>query len=141
MLKLNKYTLLLLGVYCIPFVFLSMYDDMKNYSMIVYGITLIVLSYLAFLAKRKSSFIVLVAANILSFFSSYLWLTRVVEFEERGYYFSPFTPVQLLLFASVLFGLLQVAVYLFTKRPEYKNSAKHGAVVMKNEGVGESEKK
>lgn len=55
--KLNKYTILLLGVCCIPFIFLSMYNDYKNYSMIVYGLMIIVILYLAFLAKRKSSFI------------------------------------------------------------------------------------
>ncbi|WP_432361489.1 hypothetical protein [Sporosarcina sp. UB5] len=113
--KLNKYTILLLAVYCIPFVFLSMYDDYKNYSMIVYGLMIIAVWYFAFLAKRKSSFIVLLIANILSFLSSYSWVLRVNKVEEWEGYFKPFSSVQLLVLVTVLIILLQVAVYLFTR--------------------------
>lgn len=112
--KLNKYTILLLAFYCIPFVFLSMYDDYKNYSMIVYGLMIIVILYLAFLAKRKSSFIVLLIANILSFLSSYSWVLRVNKIEEWEGYFKPLSSVQLLVLVTVLIVLLQVVVYLFT---------------------------
>lgn len=113
--KLNKYTILLLAVYCIPFVFLSMYDDYKNYSMIVYGLMIIVIWYLAFLEKRKSSFIVLLIANILSFLSSYSWVLRVNKIEEWEGYFKPLSSVQLLVLVTVLIVLLQVAVCLFTR--------------------------
>ncbi|WP_419959473.1 hypothetical protein [Psychrobacillus sp. BM2] len=112
--KLNKYTILLLAVYCIPFVFLSMYDDYKNYSMIVYGLMIIFILYLAFLAKRKSSFIFLLIANILSFLSSYSWVLRVNKIEVWEGYFKPLSSVQLLVLVTVLIVLLQVAVYLFT---------------------------
>lgn len=121
--KLNKNTLLILAVYCIPFVFLSMYDDLKNYSMIVYGLSVIVICYCAYLAKRKSSFIVLLAANTLSFFSSYFWIKSVAEIQEKGYYFSPLTPVQLLVAVTILFFLLQVGVYCFTKSHGNKKHA------------------
>lgn len=121
--KVNKYALLLLAVYCMPFVFLSMYDDLRNYSMIVYGISLIVFWCGAFLAKRKSSLIVLVVANILSFTSSYLWVRIVTGISDKGYYFSPFTPEQLLIFASVLFWILQGIVYLLTKPHNESNGS------------------
>lgn len=117
--KLNKYTILLMVIYCIPFVFLSMYNDYRNYSIIVYGLIVIVIWYFAFLAKRKSSFLVLLAANILSFLSSYFWVLHVNQIEEWEGYFKPFSSVQLLVFATVLISLLQVAVYLFTGPADY----------------------
>ena len=117
--KLNKFAIIILAVYCIPFVFLSMYDDYKNYSMIVYGLMIIIVWYFAFLAKRKSSFLVLLIANILSFLSSYIWVLRVNKIEEWQGYFKPFSSVQALVFFTILIVLLQVVVYLFTRPADY----------------------
>ena len=122
--KLNKYAILLLAVYCIPFVFLSMYDDHKNYSMIVYGLMIIAIWYFAFLAKRKSSFIVLLIGNILSFLSSYFWVLRVDKIGEWGGYFKPLSSVQALVFFTILIVLLQIAVYLFTRPADYRKNGK-----------------
>jgi hypothetical protein len=117
--KPNKYTILLMVVYCIPFVFLSMYDDYKNYSMIVYGLMIMAVWYFAFLAKRKSSFLVLLIANILSFLSSYFWILHVNKIEDWEGYFKPFSSVQLFVFNTVIIILLQGAVYLFTRTADY----------------------
>lgn len=118
--KLNKYTLLILVVYCIPFAFLSMYVDLTKQSIVVYIVTILFVSFMAFLAKRKSSLIVLLGANSLSLIHSYVWVTYVTEFEERGYYFSPFMPETLVIVVTVLFVLLQLAVYVFTKPSRYQ---------------------
>ncbi|WOV87005.1 hypothetical protein QWT69_14170 [Sporosarcina oncorhynchi] len=118
--KVNNYAIMLLIVYCVPFVFLSMYDDYKNYSMIVYGITLVIIVFFAFLAKRKSSLMVLITANILSFLSSYFWVKRMDEMEDWGYYFKPLEPSQLVMLVTVLGVLLQLIVFLLTKRVGYK---------------------
>ncbi|MCM3711464.1 hypothetical protein [Sporosarcina luteola] len=122
--KLNKYTLLLLAVYCIPFVFLSMYNDYKNYSIIVYGLMIIAVWYFASLAKRKSSFFVLLIANILSFLSSYFWVLRVNKVEEWEGYFKPFSSDKFLVFVTVLIVLLQGAVYLCTRPADYERKVK-----------------
>jgi len=97
-----------------------MYDDLTNQSMVVYIVTIIFVSFMAFLAKRKSTLIVLLVANSLSFFHSYVWVARVTEFEKRGYYFSPFLPETLVIVVTVLFVLLQLAVYVFTKPVGYQ---------------------
>lgn len=120
MIFLNKYSLLILIVYCTPFAFLSMYDDLTNKTIIVYGVTILVICFFAFLAKRKSSLIVLLLANVLTFVHSFFWVTRVAEFEEKGYYIAPFTPVSLLISVTIVFGLLQIAIYLVTKPTGYK---------------------
>lgn len=95
-----------------------MYDDYKNYSMIVYGMMIIVVWYFAFLAKRKSSFIVLLIANILSFLSSYFWVLHADQIGGWEGYFKPLSSVQLLVLVTVLIILLQGAVYLFTRSAE-----------------------
>lgn len=118
--NLNKHSLLILIVYCTPFAFLSMYDDLTNKTIIVYGVSILMICFLAFLAKRKSSLIVLLLANVLTFAHSFFWVTRVAEFEEKGYYIAPFTPVSLLITVTILFGLLQIAIYLVTKPTGYK---------------------
>lgn len=120
MIFLNKYSLLILIVYCTPFAFLSMYDDLTNKSMIVYGLSIVVFGVFAFMAKKKSSLMVLLLANGVTFVHSYYWVTRTVEFEEKGYYFAPFTPVNLVIFVTVLFVLLQLVVFFLTKPSSYK---------------------
>lgn len=99
-----------------------MYDDLTNKSMIVYFVSIIVICNIAYVAKRKGSLIVLLLANVLTFAHSFFWVTRVAEFEEKGYYIAPFTPVSLLITVTILFVLLQMAVYLFTKPAGYKRN-------------------
>ncbi|WP_239431854.1 hypothetical protein [Sporosarcina sp. ACRSL] len=85
---------------------------------------IIAVGVFAFLAKRKSSFLVLLIANILSFLSSYFWVLRVKKIEEWEGYFKPFSSVQLLVLVTVLIILLQVAVYRFTRPMDYGGEGK-----------------
>lgn len=117
--KRNKFSIILLAVYCIPFVFLSMYFDYQNRSIIIYGLMVITVWYFAFLAKRKSSLLVLLIANMLSFLSSYVWVLRGDRIGEWEGYFKPFTSVKALIFFSILIVLLQAVVYLFTRPADY----------------------
>ncbi len=112
-------TILIVCLYCFPFVYFSMYQDFTNGSMLGYVIMVIGTSILAFFSKFFSNTIPLIIGNILSIIISYYFLYKMeVEFGvswHRGY-FKPFTPYQLLLLVSFLNVIPQFLVMILVKK-------------------------
>ncbi len=112
-------TILIVCLYCFPFVYFSMYQDFTNESMLGYVIMVIGTSILAFFSKFFSNTIPLIIGNILSIIISYYFLYKMeVEFGvswHRGY-FKPFTPYQLLLLVSFLNVIPQFLVMILVKK-------------------------
>ena len=100
--------IILLFLYCTPFVFLAMNEDATVGSLWFYLVMIIgfgILCYASLLAK--SSWIVVVG-NILSFISSciFAWNFQTPKWE---YYFKPFLPNTLIVFETVIAFLIQIA--------------------------------
>lgn len=112
-------SILIVCLYCFPFVYFSMYQDFANGSMIGYVIMVIGTSILAFSSTFFSNTIPLIIGNILSIIISYYFLYKM-EIDlgvswHRGY-FKPFTPYQLLLFVSFLNVIPQFLVMIFVNK-------------------------
>lgn len=96
---------LIVCLYCFPFVYISIYKDFSNGSMIGYLIMVIATSILAFCSKLFSNIIPLIIGNILSAIISFYSLYRMDIMLGDGWdggYFKPFSPYQLLLLVSLL---------------------------------------
>ncbi|CAM3851206.1 MULTISPECIES: hypothetical protein [Bacillus cereus group] len=111
--------ILIVCLYCFPFVYFSMYQDFANGSMIGYVIMVIGTSILAFFSKLFSNTIPFIIGNILSIIISFYFLYKM-EIElgvswHRGY-FKPFTPYQLLLLVSFLNVIPQFFVMILVKK-------------------------
>lgn len=116
-------TILIVCLYCFPFVYFSMYKDFTNGSMIGYVIMVIGTSILAYYSKLFSNTIPLIIGNVLSIIISFYFLYKM-EIElgvswHRGY-FKPFTPYQLLLLVSFLNCIPQFLAIKLANR--YKKS-------------------
>ncbi|MCU5321929.1 hypothetical protein OB976_02500 [Bacillus cereus] len=119
-------TILIVCLYCFPFVYFSMYQDFTNGSMLGYAIMVIGTSILAFFSKFFSNTIPMIIGNILSIIMSYYFLYKMeIEFGvswHRGY-FKPFIPYQLLLLVSFLNVIPQLLVMNVVNK--YKKSRVH----------------
>lgn len=94
--------ILIVCLYCFPFVYFSMHQDFENSLMLGYLIMIIVTSLLAFLSKLFSNSIFPIIGNILSLIISFYFISEMSGNERWGVYFKPLTPYQLLIFVSVL---------------------------------------
>ncbi|PEP64352.1 hypothetical protein COF36_04435 [Bacillus pseudomycoides] len=94
-------TILIICVYCFPFVYFSMYKDFTDRSMIGYFIMLLVTSLLAFCCKCLNTTATFIIGNILSAIISYYFI-HVTSDEYFGGYFKPLTPIQLLTVVNFL---------------------------------------
>lgn len=108
--------ILIVCLYCFPFVYNSMYQDFANRSMLGYLLMLVATLLLAFLGKLLSKSIFIIIGNIFSVIISYYFISEMSWNEEWGGYFKPLTPNQLLIFNSVLFFIPQfIAIRLAIK--------------------------
>ncbi|MFD3449313.1 hypothetical protein ACFDTO_32575 [Microbacteriaceae bacterium 4G12] len=94
--------ILIVCLYCFPFVYFSMYQDFTNRSMIGYIIMIIATSLIAFVGKFFNSIIPVIIGNITSAIISYYFINQVTGSEEWGGYFKPLTPSELLVLVSFL---------------------------------------
>ncbi|PAE06649.1 hypothetical protein CHI12_15180 [Terribacillus saccharophilus] len=108
--------ILIVCLYCFPFVYNSMYQDFANRSMLGYLLMLMATLLLAFLGKLFSSSIYLIIGNIISVIISFYFINEMSWNEEWGGYFKPLTPNQLLIFASVLFLVPQLFAMRLAKK-------------------------
>jgi hypothetical protein len=108
--------ILIVCLYCFPFVYNSMYQDFANRSMLGYLLMLMATLLLAFLGKLFSSSIYLIIGNIISIIISFYFINEMSWNEEWGGYFKPLTPNQLLIFASVLFLIPQLFAMWLAKK-------------------------
>jgi|SRR5690625_2358855 len=106
-------SILIIGLYCFPFVYYAMYQDFSNASMYGYLIMIIGTVILAFSSKLFSNIIPFIIGNIASAFISFYFIyTKEVTLGIGwdGGYFKPLTPYQLLLLVSFLNLIPQLIV-------------------------------
>ncbi|MFJ6414674.1 hypothetical protein ACIQLG_17985 [Terribacillus saccharophilus] len=116
--------ILIVCLYCFPFVYNSMYQDFANRSMLGYLLMLMATLLLAFLGKLFSSSIYLIIGNIISVIISFYFINEMSWNEEWGGYFKPLTPNQLLIFASVLFLIPQLFAMRLAKKLKDRDRVK-----------------
>lgn len=110
--------IILLIVYCVPFVFLSVNGDATSGTMLFYGLMIIGFTALCWGALKTDSIPVLYIGNILSFISSYLF-AKISGLEPMGYYFVPFTSHSLIIAISIVAIIIQtivVSVYVASRK-------------------------
>ncbi|MFJ3387704.1 hypothetical protein [Lysinibacillus sp. NPDC086135] len=97
--------ILIVCLYCFPFVYFSMYQDFANRSMLCYLLMIVVTSLLAFLGKFLCNSIPFIIGNIVSAVMSFYFIGRMEDTLGIGWdsgYFKPFSPSQLLVIVSIL---------------------------------------
>lgn len=108
--------ILIVCLYCFPYVYNSMYQDFTYRSMLGYLIMLVATLLLPFFGKLFSHPIYLLIGNILSVIISFYFINEMSWNEDWGGYFKPLTPNQLLIFASVLFLIPQFIAMRLAKK-------------------------
>ncbi|WP_217587497.1 hypothetical protein [Lentibacillus saliphilus] len=111
--------ILIVGLYCFPFVYFSMHQDFTNGSMFGYLIMIVGTSLLAFLSRYFSNTIPFIIGNVASFIISFYFLSKMEATLGVGWddgYFKPLTPYQLLFLVSFLNLIPQLLVMSFANR-------------------------
>ncbi|MEH7459314.1 hypothetical protein V7183_19490 [Bacillus sp. JJ1127] len=119
------FSILIVCLYCFPFVYFSMHQDFANRSMLGYLIMIVATSLLAFLGQLLSNSIPLIIGNIVSVIISFYFIGRMEDTAGIGWdagYFKPFSPSQLLVVVSFLNLIPQFFAMKLGDR--YKNKAK-----------------
>lgn len=111
--------IIIVCLYCFPFVYFSMYQDFANRLMHGYLIMIVVTSLLAFFGKFSSHELAIIIGNLLSIIISYYFISGMTENERWGGYFMPLTPYQLLILVSILNVIPQFFAMKLANR--YKN--------------------
>ncbi|WP_419962310.1 hypothetical protein [Psychrobacillus sp. BM2] len=114
--------IIIICLYCFPFVYFSMHLDFANRSMLGYLFMIIVTSLLAFFGKLFSKSISLIIGNILSVIISFYFISEMTGNERWGGYFKPLTPYQLLILVSFLNLIPQFFALMLANR--YKKGNK-----------------
>lgn len=97
--------LLIIVVYCFPFVYFSMYKDFNSGSMLGYLMMIIITSLLAFLGKATNHRTAVIIGNIASAMVSYYWISSLSGDDSwGGTYFKPLGPTG----SFILFSLLNL---------------------------------
>src|SRR5690625_1476324 len=106
--------ILIIFMYCFPFVYYSMYQDFEYGSLFGYLIMIVGTSILAFFVNISGKPILFIIVNIATgLISLYFVYTYGIGWDEV--YFKPLTPYQLLLLVSVLNLIPQFLVMKLTK--------------------------
>ena len=105
----------MLGYAC-PFVYGAMFIDYSSWSMAGYAIMLVVTPVLAVISSKAWGVKAVVFGNMLTFIVSYYFVGRIEDVARWGGYFTPLTPVQLLVFVSVCITLFQLVVVKLTTK-------------------------
>ncbi|MFT8320938.1 MAG: hypothetical protein ABF649_08540 [Bacillus sp. (in: firmicutes)] len=109
-------SLVLLSLYCYPYVYMSMYKDLTNGSMAGYVWMLIIFSIAAFVGKHTNNLFSIIVGNILSILISYYFIVNWNKDMNSSGYFKPLSPEQLLLFTSILMIIPQLLFIQFSKK-------------------------
>ena len=108
--------ILIVCLYCFPFVYFSMHQDFINHSMIGYLIMIVGTTLLAFFGKLFSNSIFFIIGNIISLIVSFYFISDMTSNEQWSVYFKPLTPYQLLIFVSILNLIPQLFAMKFAKK-------------------------
>lgn len=114
--------IIIVCLYCFPFVYFSMHQDFANRSMLGYFMMIIVTSLLAFFGKLSRHGLAIFIGNLLSIIISFYFISGMTENERWGGYFKPVTPYQLLILVSILNMIPQFFAMKVANR--YKNRVK-----------------
>ncbi|GGH87275.1 hypothetical protein [Pullulanibacillus pueri] len=116
--------MLMVLLYCFPFVYFSMYQDFMNRAMFGYVSLILAPALIAFLSYYFNHFIPIVVGNIVSLIISYFLIRAGSErWEGWDYYFKPLAPSQFLFFVSILNLIPQLIATKLAK--VYKKKAEH----------------
>ena len=118
--------ILIVCLYCFPFVYFSMHQDFANRSMLGYFTMIVVTSLLAFFCRYSSNSIPFIIGNILSFITSFYFISEMTGNERWGGYFKPLTSYQLLILVSILNLIPQFLAFKLVKK--YKKGDKQISV-------------
>ncbi|MEY9973506.1 hypothetical protein ABH966_003906 [Lysinibacillus sp. RC46] len=97
--------ILIVCLYCFPFVYFSMYQDFTNRSMLGYLMMIVMTSLFAFWENFPCNSIPFIIGNIVSAVSSFYFIGRMEDTLGIGWdggYFKPLSPSQLVVIVSVL---------------------------------------
>ena len=97
----------MLGYAC-PFVYVAMFLDYSSWSMAGYAIMLVVTPVLAVICSKAWGVKAVVLGNLLTFIVSYYFVGKMEDVARWGGYFTPLSPVQLLVFVRVCITLFQL---------------------------------
>ena len=108
--------ILIVCLYCFPFVYFSMYQDFANRSMLGYLFMIVVTTLIAFFGKLFSDLTSIITGNILSVIISFYFISQMTGDEHWGGYFKPLSPYQLLILVSLLNLIPQFFALKLAKR-------------------------
>lgn len=111
--------IIILLLYCFPFVYFSMHQDFVTGTMLGYLMMVAVSSLLAYFGTYFSHAVVIALGNILSAIVSY-YLIRGMSGEWDSGYFKPLTPESLLFWVSFLNIIPQLLAMQLAKRRKHK---------------------
>lgn len=94
--------ILIVILYCFPFVYFSMHQDFANRSMLGYLMMIVMTSLLAFFGKLFDHTISFLIGNLLSAIISLYFTSKMMGIEGWSYYFKPLSAYQLVIFVSLL---------------------------------------
>ena len=103
--------ILIVCLYCFPFVYYSMYLDFIDSSMRGYAIMIAATFLLAFSGRLFSHPAFLIAGNILSALISYYFIGTMDDSDHWGGYFKPLYPEHLLILVSFIILIPQVIAF------------------------------
>ncbi|MFD0051880.1 hypothetical protein ACFVHQ_21735 [Actinomycetes bacterium NPDC127524] len=116
------FSILIVSLYCFPFVYFAMYQDFSHWSMLGYLIMIIGTSVLAFFCRCFSSTTTLIIGNIGSAIISLYFVHKMAgSFGGRwDGYFTPVSSYQLLLLVSALNLIPQFCIMKLASRGKNK---------------------
>ena len=110
----SNVTILIILLYCVPYVFLGMYGDKIYHNLWLYGLMIVAMAGLSRYCRKTKRIHIIMIGNLLSFLSSYL-LTQYLATENWNYYFKAFPSTIRTMEFSVIMLIMQIIVCLFTK--------------------------
>ena len=113
--KTQKFRIIMLIAYCIPYAYLAVWGDGVQGTMIFYGVMVIGLSLLCWGAIKTNDLPLLSAGNIATFTSSW-FAARFTDLAPMGEYFKPFTSLTLIATISLIALGLQNLTFMISTR-------------------------
>lgn len=122
--KKHIISILILLIYGTPFVFISMYLDYTQRSMLGYLLMISAYIFLSCIHRFNNNKFIIFLGNIISFALSYSLANRVTSGGWGGY-FKPFLPSDFVIFVTILSILIQIFLKnLVKKKTKSKETSK-----------------
>ena len=109
--------IMLLLIYCTPFVFLAMNEDATVGTLWFYLIMILGFGALCYGSIKSKNLWIVVVGNILNYISSSIF-TWNFQTEKWGWYFKPFTPYQFVLFEMIFVFVVQIVIVIYSVRKQ-----------------------